>query len=311
MTDESFHLTPLDIRRYDFGAKSFRGYDEKKVEDFRNQVAEELERLTRLNQELDSKARGFHEQLRAFRERDKALNEALVSAQQLRSEIREQAEREAQLDPARGACGGRAPARRHPQRHPPARSRHRGAREVAPRLHRAAASDRAAAARRARCGGRRLARTARASFSGAEGQRRCRRGQPRAHEDPRLAGVARQGMTPYRFDDPLPHVAVPPQLAHTRAQAAHAAQVVRDRFDRVPDVAIILGTGLGALGRAIETQASDRLRGHPRFSAVDRRVARRSPAVRHARRQDRRRDAGALPSCTRATRRSRSRFPCA
>jgi len=97
MSDESFHLTPLDIRRYDFGAKSFRGYDEKKVEDFRNQVAEELERLTRVNQELDSKARGFHEQLRAFRERDKALNEALVSAQQLRSEIREQAEREAQL----------------------------------------------------------------------------------------------------------------------------------------------------------------------------------------------------------------------
>jgi DivIVA domain-containing protein len=97
MSDESFHLTPLDIRRYDFGAKSFRGYDEKKVEDFRNQVAEELERLTRLNQELDSKARGFHEQLRAFRDRDKALNEALVTAQQLRSEIREQAEREAQL----------------------------------------------------------------------------------------------------------------------------------------------------------------------------------------------------------------------
>jgi DivIVA domain-containing protein len=97
MSDESFHLTPLDIRRYDFGAKSFRGYDEKKVEDFRNQVAEELERLTRVNQDLDSKARGFHEQLRAFRDRDKALNEALVSAQQLRSEIREQAEREAQL----------------------------------------------------------------------------------------------------------------------------------------------------------------------------------------------------------------------
>ncbi len=97
MSDESFHLTPLDIRRYDFGAKAFRGYDEKKVEDFRNQVAEELERLTRINQDLDSKARGFHEQLRAFRERDKALNEALISAQQLRSEMREQAEREAQL----------------------------------------------------------------------------------------------------------------------------------------------------------------------------------------------------------------------
>jgi cell division septum initiation protein DivIVA len=56
-----------------------------------------MERLTRINQDLDSKARSFHEQLRAFRERDKALNDALVSAQQLRGEVREQAEREAQL----------------------------------------------------------------------------------------------------------------------------------------------------------------------------------------------------------------------
>lgn len=97
MTDEAFHLSPLDVRRWDFGAKAFRGYDEKKVEDFRAQVADELERLTRLNQDLEAKARGFHEQLRAFRERDKALNDALVSAQQLRAEMREQAEREAQL----------------------------------------------------------------------------------------------------------------------------------------------------------------------------------------------------------------------
>ena len=41
--------------------------------------------------------RSFHEQLRAFRERDKALNDALIAAQQLRGEVREQAEREAQL----------------------------------------------------------------------------------------------------------------------------------------------------------------------------------------------------------------------
>lgn len=96
MIDETFHLTPLDVRRYDFG-RALRGYDPERVNQFRDQVAEELERLTRLNQDLDAKARNFHEQLRAFRERDKALNEALVSAQQLRSEIREQSERESQL----------------------------------------------------------------------------------------------------------------------------------------------------------------------------------------------------------------------
>jgi len=94
--DETFHLTPLDVRRYDFG-KAMRGYQPERVEQFRTQVADELERLTRQLVELEAKAKGFHEQLRAFRERDKALNDALVSAQQLRTEIREGAEREAQL----------------------------------------------------------------------------------------------------------------------------------------------------------------------------------------------------------------------
>lgn len=96
MKDESFHLTPLDIRRYDFG-NALRGYDKQRVEQFREQVAHEVERLVRQCQDLEAKARGFHEQLKAFRDRDKALNEALVSAQQLRAEMREQAEREAQL----------------------------------------------------------------------------------------------------------------------------------------------------------------------------------------------------------------------
>src|SRR6476620_9757200 len=96
MMDEAFHLTPLDVRRYDFG-RALRGYDPARVDQFRDQVAEEMERLARVNQDLDQKARAFHEQLRAFRERDRALNEALVSAQQMRQETREQAEREAGL----------------------------------------------------------------------------------------------------------------------------------------------------------------------------------------------------------------------
>jgi len=96
MTDERFHLTPLDIRRFDFG-NALRGYDRARVDQFRDQVAAEVERLARQMQALEAKAQGFHEQLRAFRERDKAINEALISAQQLRGEVREQAEREAQL----------------------------------------------------------------------------------------------------------------------------------------------------------------------------------------------------------------------
>ena len=96
MKDEIFRLTPVDVRRMEF-PKSMRGYDAARVDDFREQVADELERLTRANQDLEANVRSLTEQLRGFRDRDKALNDALVSAQQLRNEIRESAEREASL----------------------------------------------------------------------------------------------------------------------------------------------------------------------------------------------------------------------
>ena len=41
MIDETFHLTPLDARRFEFG-RSMRGYDKARVEEFRQQVADEL-----------------------------------------------------------------------------------------------------------------------------------------------------------------------------------------------------------------------------------------------------------------------------
>ncbi len=118
MIDETFHLTPLDVRRYEFG-KAIRGFDPERVNQFRDQVAEELERLGRVNQDLEAKARSFHEQLRAFRERDKAINDALVSAQQLRGDIHDQADkeaaliiREARLEADRLLDGSRAEIRR-------------------------------------------------------------------------------------------------------------------------------------------------------------------------------------------------------
>ena len=96
MNDEMFRLTPVDVRRMEF-PKAVRGYDKGRVDDFREQVAAELDRLTRSNQDLSGKVRVLTEQLNAFKERDKALNDALVSAQQLRSDVRDQSEREAQL----------------------------------------------------------------------------------------------------------------------------------------------------------------------------------------------------------------------
>jgi DivIVA domain-containing protein len=96
MIDESFRVTPVEVRNQQFG-RTMRGYDPGQVEEFRGRVADELERLIRQNLDLDGKVKNLIEQLRAYRERDKALNDALISAQQLRSEMREHAEREAEL----------------------------------------------------------------------------------------------------------------------------------------------------------------------------------------------------------------------
>lgn len=96
MSDPTFHLTPLDVRRQEF-RRSLRGYEPLGVEDFRMRVADELERVSREKSVLEERVAALTEQLRVFRERETAMNEALVAAQQLREETRNSAEREAQV----------------------------------------------------------------------------------------------------------------------------------------------------------------------------------------------------------------------
>lgn len=96
MNDNVFTLTPLDIRKQEFH-KSLRGYATEGVEDFRARVADALERAIRDRQVLDERLSALTEQLRVFRERETAMNEALVAAQQLRQETRAAAEREGQV----------------------------------------------------------------------------------------------------------------------------------------------------------------------------------------------------------------------
>jgi len=96
MSEDAFHLTPLDIRKQEF-RKTLRGYEPVGVEDFRLRVADELERVIREKSVLEERLAALTEQLRVFRERERAMNEALVAAQQLRQETRAAAEREAQV----------------------------------------------------------------------------------------------------------------------------------------------------------------------------------------------------------------------
>ena len=96
MTEDSFHLTPHDIRAQEF-QRTLRGYDQAQVEEFKQRIAEEFDRLLREKSLIEERQKGMVEQLRAYRERERALNDALVTAQQLRAEAASQAEREADL----------------------------------------------------------------------------------------------------------------------------------------------------------------------------------------------------------------------
>src|SRR5438045_5224004 len=95
-SDDAFTLTPHDIRKQEF-RKSLRGYETGGVEDFRVRAADALERAIRDRQVLEERVSALTEQLRVFREREKAMNEALVAAQQLRQDTRAAAEREGQV----------------------------------------------------------------------------------------------------------------------------------------------------------------------------------------------------------------------
>jgi DivIVA domain-containing protein len=96
VSEDGFHLTPLDIRKQEF-RKALRGFEPIGVEEFRTRVADELERILRERAVLEERVVALTEQLRAFRERERAMNEALVAAQQLREDSRAAATREAQV----------------------------------------------------------------------------------------------------------------------------------------------------------------------------------------------------------------------
>jgi DivIVA domain-containing protein len=91
-------LTPLDVRnkRGDF-KRLLRGYDPEEVDIFLELIAERLEDLVRETIKLRERAELLTEQVNSQSGREQAVQEALVSAQELRADIRGQAEREAGL----------------------------------------------------------------------------------------------------------------------------------------------------------------------------------------------------------------------
>jgi cell division initiation protein len=91
-------ITPLDVRKKkgDF-AKGMRGYAPAEVDNFLDLVAERMEEMTKELISLRERTALLQSQADAQTARERAVQEALVSAQSLRDDIREQARREADL----------------------------------------------------------------------------------------------------------------------------------------------------------------------------------------------------------------------
>ena len=91
-------LTPLDVRkkRGDFG-KGLRGYDPQEVDTFLELVAERMEVLVQENVAFRGRVGELEEKVVAQQGREQAIQDALVTAQELRQDVKKQARREASL----------------------------------------------------------------------------------------------------------------------------------------------------------------------------------------------------------------------
>ena len=91
-------LTPLDVRkkRGDFG-KGLRGYDAQEVDAFLELVAERMEVLVKENLAFKESIERLGEKVVAQEGREQAVQDALVTAQELRQDVKKQASREAKV----------------------------------------------------------------------------------------------------------------------------------------------------------------------------------------------------------------------
>ncbi|MEZ4269945.1 MAG: DivIVA domain-containing protein [Myxococcota bacterium] len=89
-------LTPIDIQQQQFRQR-LRGFDRTEVSNFLEVVAQHMSEISHENSELRSEVRRIKRDLEAYRERETTLKEAMLTAQRAIDEIREQADKEAQL----------------------------------------------------------------------------------------------------------------------------------------------------------------------------------------------------------------------
>jgi cell division initiation protein len=92
----STRLTAMDIEKQTF-ARKMRGWDPDEVQLFLRAVAEELERVNLENQTLREDNGALRQRLDDFKDRERALQETLVTAQQMSADLKDRSRAEADL----------------------------------------------------------------------------------------------------------------------------------------------------------------------------------------------------------------------
>jgi cell division initiation protein len=98
-------ITPIDIQQQQFKTRPL-GYEKYGVDEFLEQVAGEMERLMRVNQELREELARTKASLEEMRSRETMLKETLVTTQKMASEIKNNARKEAEIITANAQLHG-------------------------------------------------------------------------------------------------------------------------------------------------------------------------------------------------------------
>ena len=90
-------ITPHDIRQQQFTSKMLKGYDPQEVDAFLDDVAEDYESVLKETALLKEQMAAIEERSRGVAEREKSLQETLVTTQRLAEEMKASARRESEL----------------------------------------------------------------------------------------------------------------------------------------------------------------------------------------------------------------------
>lgn len=89
-------ITPLDLSRKEFSL-SFRGYNRQEVDEFLSALSSDYEALYRENASLKEELSSLSQKLEEYRNMEENLRNSLLLAQKIADEIRDNAQKEAEL----------------------------------------------------------------------------------------------------------------------------------------------------------------------------------------------------------------------